>query len=141
MSLPALVHFHYEEEEHSLADLHVSAPYFLNGLIKANVSWTHAPDQRVKQYDIHWTESACHADVLSCCYARDAATTQRSFQLYDLRYNCSYRVIVAPVGAREKKIFEISFNVSSCERTDVYGSVRPPCQTTDRRTGRTNAID
>ena len=135
MSLPTQIHFHYEDDYYSLRNLHISTPYFLNGLIKANLSWTKIPDDRVKQYDIHWTESECQSDVLSCCYRRDAVTIQNSFQLHDLRYNCTYLVNIKPVGLKGKKTFEISFNVSSCELTDVYGSIRPPCQT-DRRTSK-----
>ena len=135
MSLPTIIHFNYEDEYHSIKNLQISKPYFMNGLIKANISWNKITDYRIKQYDIYWTESECQSDVLSCCYRRDAVTIQNYFQLYDLRYNCTYVVHIKPIGLKRKKIYEIYFNVSSCALTKVYGSIRPPCQT-DRRTSK-----
>ncbi|CAF3729016.1 unnamed protein product [Adineta steineri] len=132
-SLPIIINFNYENESLIIKNLYISKPYFINGLIKTNISWNKILDQRLKQYDIYWIEHECHSDVLSCCYRRDAVTIQNSFQLYDLRYNCTYLITIQPIGLKQKNTFKFYFNVSSCELTDVYGSIRPPCQT-DRRT-------
>jgi hypothetical protein len=135
MSLPIIINFNYEEEVYSIKNLQISKAYFINGLIKTNISWNKINDDRIKQYDIFWIESECHSDVFSCCYRRDAVTIQNYFQLYDLRYDCTYLINIKPIGSKLSKPFEIYFNVSSCKLTDVYGSIRPPCQT-DRKTSK-----
>ncbi|CAF3421367.1 unnamed protein product [Rotaria socialis] len=133
MSLPILIHFNSDEEFFPIKNFQISKPYFINGLIKANISWSKNNDSRIKQYDIYWIENKCHSDVYSCCYRRDAVTIQNHFQLYDLRFNCTYLVNINAVGLKVKKSFRFYFNISSCELTEVYGSIRPPCQT-DRKT-------
>lgn len=123
--------FNYEETLFNINDFRMSEPYFINGLIKANISWNKIFDNRLQQYDLHWTETQCYSDVLSCCYPRDAVTIENTFQLYDLRFNCTYVLKIQPVISkmRLKRSFEIHFNVSSCQSIQVLGSIRPPCQT------------
>ncbi|CAF3371527.1 unnamed protein product [Rotaria sp. Silwood1] len=133
MSLPIIIHFNSEEEFFPIKNLHISKPYFINGFIKTNISWTKNTDSRIKQYDIYWSENQCYSEIFSCCYRRDAVTIQNYFQLYDLRFNCTYLVNINAIGSKRKKSFQFFFNVSSCELTDVYGTIRPPCHT-DRKT-------
>ncbi|CAF2366982.1 unnamed protein product [Rotaria sp. Silwood2] len=133
MSLPIIIHFNSEEEFFPIKNLQISKSYFTNGLIKTNISWTKNNDSRIKQYDIYWIENKCYSDIYSCCYRRDAVTIQNYFQLYDLRFNCTYLVNINAIGLKIKKSFQFYFNVSSCELTDVYGSIRPLCHT-DRKT-------
>jgi len=133
MSLPIIINFNYQEEFNSIKNFQISKSYFINGLIKINISWNKISDSRLKQYDIYWIETKCHSDILSCCYRRDAVTIQNYFQLYDLRFNCTYLVNIKPIGLINNKSFQFYFNVSSCQLTDVYGSIQPPCQN-DRKT-------
>ena len=129
LSLPELIHFHSAEEFSSIRQFEMSSPFFHNGFIRSNLSWKNLLDQHVKQYDLSWIETQCYSDVSSCCYRRDAVTTQNSFQLTDLRYNCSYLLTIEPIGSTRSfnRTFQISFNVSSCQLTDVQGSIPPPC--------------
>jgi hypothetical protein len=133
MSLPIKIHFNYQEEFFSIKNFQISKPYFINGLIKANISWNKITDYRIKQYDIYWIETQCHSEILSCCYRRDAVTIQNYFQLYDLRFNCTYLVNIKIIGLNQIQSFPFYFNVSSCQLTEVYGTIQPPCQT-DRKT-------
>lgn len=122
--------FNLEDEENlSLDTLHISSPYFLNGLIKANLSWTFLPFQ---QYEISWIEHICQTKISSCCYQRHAVTIENSFQLYDLRFNCTYLV---KIKSNQRIFYEELFNVSSCQLIDVYGKISPPCLT-DRQTSK-----
>jgi hypothetical protein len=123
--------FHYDDELFAIRDFHLSSPYFINGLIKVNVSWTKLTDERVQQYELHWIESQCYSDVLSCCYRRDAVTRENTFQLYDLRFNCTYALNIQAIVSRQrvKTPFQVYFNVSSCQTIDIYGTIRPACQT------------
>ena len=128
-SEPIAIKFNYEDKLFVIDNFRMSEPYFINGLIKANISWNKISDYRLQQYDLHWTETQCYSDVLSCCYRRDAVTIENAFQLYDLRFNCTYVLNIQPVVAkmRFKKSFQIHFNVSSCQNIDVIGTIRPPC--------------
>ncbi|CAF1188909.1 unnamed protein product, partial [Didymodactylos carnosus] len=103
-----------------ISDLKISEPFFINGLLKANVSWTINDKQndyssQIQQFDLYWLEVNCTNDV-SCCYRRDAATVQNQFQIYDLRFNCTY-----------------ALNVPSCANITVFGAIRPPCPTTESK--------
>jgi hypothetical protein len=142
MSVPQLLHFHSSHEQIGpVEQLHISRAFFANGLIRANISWPRVADRRVRQYDLSWIETQCHSDVFSCCYRRDAVTTQNFFQLYDLRFDCQYLVNVRPTGldSAMNKSFQWHFNVSSCESTDVDGQIRPPCLS-ERRTSKACAM-
>ena len=61
-------------------------------------------------------------------------TIENNFQLYDLRFNCTYILNIKPIVSkiRIKKSFQVYFNVSSCHLIQVYGSIRPPCQIDDK---------
>jgi hypothetical protein len=61
-------------------------------------------------------------------------TIENNFQLYDLRFNCTYLLNIKPVVSkiRIKKPFQVHFNVTSCHLIQVYGSIRPPCQTDEQ---------
>ncbi|CAF4376255.1 unnamed protein product, partial [Rotaria sordida] len=52
------------------------------------------------------------------------------FQLYDLRFNCTYLLNIKPIVSklRIKKSFQTYFNVSSCQLIQIYGTIRPSCQ-------------
>ncbi|CAF1131146.1 unnamed protein product [Adineta ricciae] len=134
-SAPVSVKFNYEEELFTIKNFYMSEPYFINGLIKTNVSWTKVPDTRVEQYELHWIETQCYSDVLSCCYRRDASTSDNAFELYDLRFNCTYVLNIKPVvpKLRIKKSFQVYFNVSSCESILISGTIRPSCQTDEQQ--------
>ncbi|CAF2728778.1 unnamed protein product [Rotaria sp. Silwood2] len=133
MSVPVSIKFNYEEELFSIKNFYISEPYFINGLIKTNISWNKINDYRIQQYDLHWIETQCSSDVLPCCYRRDAVTIESFFQLYDLRFNCTYVLNIKPIVSklRIKKSFQVYFNVSSCQLIPVYGTIRPSCQTDD----------
>ncbi|CAF1128930.1 unnamed protein product [Rotaria sp. Silwood1] len=130
MSVPLSIKFNYEDELLSIRNFYISEPYFINGLIKTNISWNKINDYRIQQYDLHWIETQCSSDILPCCYRRDAVTIDNFFQLYDLRFNCTYLLNIKPILSkiRIKKSFQIYFNVSSCQLIQVYGTIRPPCQ-------------
>ena len=135
MSVPTSIPFYYQEQQISIIEnLHVSEPYFVNGLIKANVSWNILTPNQIQQYDLLWIETQCSADVVSCCYRRDAATIQNHFEIYDLRFNCTYVLNVSPIVSKSHSknlhnSLTTRFNVSSCEMIQIQGSIRPPCQT------------
>jgi hypothetical protein len=135
MSLPRIIHFNYNEEFFSINNFQISQSYFINGLIKVNISWKKIDDYRLKQYDIYWIESQCPSEISSCCYRRDAVTIQNYFQLYDLRFNCTYLINIKIIGLEKINNFQVYFNVTSCRLIDVYGSIQPPCQT-DRKTSK-----
>ena len=130
MSLPQILHFHPDEQFYLIKNIQSSVPYFHNGLIQTNISWTIDDKQNIKQYDLSWIETDCHTDVFSCCYRRDAVTIKNSFQLYDLRFNCSYLVNIKPIrfDTSNNRSFQWYFNVSSCESIVVHGSIHPPCK-------------
>jgi len=134
MSLPISIKFNYEDELFSIKDFRISSPYFINGLIKANISWNKINDYRLQQYDLHWIETQCYSDVLSCCYRRDAFTIENFFQLYDLRFNCTYVLNIKPIvpKLRIQKSFQVYFNVSSCQQIQISGTIRPSCQTDEK---------
>jgi hypothetical protein len=113
----------------------MSEPYFINGLIKTNISWDKINDYRLQQYDLHWIETQCYSDVIACCYRRDAVTIENSFQLNDLRFNCTYVLNIKPILSkiRMEKSFQIYFNVTSCQSIQIYGTIRPPCQIDNKR--------
>jgi hypothetical protein len=140
MSLPEKIHFNYRELFLSIKNFRISKPYFINGLIKANISWNKIEDHRIKQYDIYWIETQCHSESSSCCYRRDAVTIQNYFQLYDLRFNCTYLVNIKIIGLDQIQSFPFYFNVSSCQLTEVYGTIRPPCQTDGKTSENFNSI-
>lgn len=100
-----------------------------------NITWNEIDDDRLQQYDLHWIESQCYSDVTSCCYRRDAVTTENFFQLNDLRFNCTYVLYIKPIVSqlRLDKAFQLSFNVSSCHSIEVFGTIRPPCQIVEER--------
>jgi hypothetical protein len=125
MSLPEKIHFNYRKQYISINNFQISKPYFINGLIKVNISWNKIFDHRIKQYDIYWIETQCHLKS----YQRDAVTIQNYFQLYDLRFNCTYLVNIKIIGLDQIQSFTFYFNVSSCQLTEVYGTIQPPCQT------------
>lgn len=129
-SLPVSLKYHYEENLFSIENFRHSSPYFINGIIKMNISWNEIDDDRLQQYDLHWIESQCYSDVTSCCYRRDAVTTEHFFQLNDLRFNCTYVLYIKPIVStiRIDRAFQISFNVTSCQSIEVIGTIRPPCQ-------------
>lgn len=131
-SEPLMIRYNYDDEVFSIKDFRFSSPYFINGLIKMNISWNKINDDRLQQYDIHWIETRCYSDVLSCCYRRDAMTIDHSFQLYDLRFNCSYILNIQPIlftqKTHRKQSFQTHFNVSSCDSIEVQGTIRPPCE-------------
>ena len=130
MSSPVSETFNYEDELFSIKNFQISKAYFINGFIRANVSWKKINDHRVQQYDLHWIESQCHSDSLSCCYRRDAVTIENFFQLYDLRFNCTYVLKIRPIVSKLhiNKSFQVYFNVSSCQSIEIYGTIRPSCQ-------------
>jgi hypothetical protein len=101
MSIPISIKFNYEEELFSIKNFDISEPYFINGLIKTNISWNKINDHRFQQYDLHWIETQCYSDVTSCCYRRDAVTIENYFQLNDLRFN--YGTIRPPCQTNEKR--------------------------------------
>jgi hypothetical protein len=140
MSLPLIIPFNFDEEFFSIKNVQISKPYFLNGLIKTNLSWNKILDHRIKQYDLYWIESSCQSDVSTCCYRRDAVTIQNYFQLYDLRFNCTYLVNIIPIGLKIKKSFQFYFNVSSCSLTEVHGSIHPSCQMDQKRSKKKGEI-
>lgn len=135
-SLPISLKYHYEETLFSIENFRMSSPYFINGIIKMNISWNEIDDDRLQQYDLHWIESQCYSDVSSCCYRRDAVTTENFFQLNDLRFNCTYVLYIKPIVStiRFDRAFQISFNVSSCQSIEVIGTIRPPCHIDEQRT-------
>ncbi|CAF1182709.1 unnamed protein product [Rotaria sordida] len=130
MSIPISIKFNYEEEFFSIKNFYISEPYFINGLIKTNISWNKINDYRIQQYDLYWIETYCSSDILPCCYRRDAVTIESFFQLYDLRFNCTYLLNIKPIVSklRIKKSFQTYFNVSSCQLIQIYGTIRPSCQ-------------
>jgi len=75
-------------------------------------------------------ETQCYSDVPTCCYRRDAITTDNFYQLNDLRFNCTYILNIKPILSkiRTKKSFQYYFNVSSCQTIETIGTNRPPCQ-------------
>lgn len=125
-----------------MKNIELSAPYFSNGLIKANLSWTINDENSIRQYDLSWIESQCHSDVSSCCYRRDAVTSRNLFQLYDLRFNCDYLISIKPIryDSMTNKTFQLHLNVNSCSLTQVQGSIMPPCEK-DRQKSMENDID
>lgn len=127
--------FNYAEEYLSIKNIQISKSYFINGLIKTNISWNKINNNQIKQYEIYWIENKCSSDILSCCYRRDAVTIKNSFQLYDLRFNCTYLVNIQAISYKKIKSIQFYFNVSSCELIDVYGTIQPPCQN-DRKTSK-----
>lgn len=127
--------FNPEKELFSIRNFQISPAYFQNGLIKANISWNPIVHSRLKQYDIYWIETQCSSEVYSCCYRRDAVTIQNVFQLYDLRFNCTYLINIQINGFEQIQPLKFYFNVSSCSDINVYGSIQPPCQT-DRKTSK-----
>ncbi|CAF0730786.1 unnamed protein product [Adineta steineri] len=136
MSAPISIKFNYDDELFSIKNFHISEPYFINGLIKTNITWNKINDYRIQQYDLHWIETQCYSDVLSCCYRRDAFTIENSFELYDLRFNCTYVLNIKPVipKIRIQKPFQVHFNVSSCQSIHIFGIIRPSCQIDDKQT-------
>ncbi|CAF0716698.1 unnamed protein product [Adineta steineri] len=136
MSAPISIKFNYDDELFSIKNFHISEPYFINGLIKTNITWNKINDYRIQQYDLHWIETQCYSDVLSCCYRRDAFTIENSFELYDLRFNCTYVLNIKPVipKIRIQKPFQVHFNVSSCQSIHIFGTIRPSCQIDDKQT-------
>lgn len=130
MSIPISIKYSYEDELFSIKNFHISEPYFINGLIKTNISWNKIDDYRIQQYDLHWIETQCSSDVTSCCYRRDAVTIENTYQLNDLRFNCTYILHIKPIGTKIqiKKPFQVYFNVTSCEQIHIQGTIRPPCQ-------------
>ncbi|CAF1160236.1 unnamed protein product [Didymodactylos carnosus] len=117
-----------------ISDLKISEPFFINGLLKANVSWIINDKQndplQIQQFDLYWLEVSCANDV-SCCYRRDAATIQNQFQIYDLRFNCTYALNVYPILneiGKEGNRLSQRFNVPSCANIMVLDGTRSPCQ-------------
>ena len=105
----------------SLENVQISSPYFLNGLIKANISWTFLP---ISPYEITWIETTCHSKIISCCYSRQGRTIENHFQLYDLRFHCTYSV---QIQYKKRILFQRFFNVTSCESINIQGTISPPC--------------
>lgn len=130
MSNPISIKYSYEEELISIKNLQISEPYFINGLIKTNISWNKINDNRLQQYNLYWIETQCSSDVISCCYRRDAVTIENKFQLNDLRFNCTYILNIKPIlkNYQIKKNFQFYFNVTSCQKIPIYGTIRPSCQ-------------
>lgn len=134
MSLPLNLSFNYEDEIFTIKNFQISKAYFINGLIKSNLSWNN--NHYLKQYDISWIEHECYSEIFSCCYKRNGITIKNSFQLYDLRFNCLYLINIKIIGWKNlNKSFQIYFNVTSCELIDIYETIQPPCQT-DRKTSK-----
>ncbi|CAF0923991.1 unnamed protein product [Didymodactylos carnosus] len=139
LSLPSSLRHQRHGEYSVISDLKISEPFFINGLLKANVSWT-INDQtdfslQIQQFDLYWLEVSCTNDV-SCCYRRDAATIKNQFQIYDLRFNCTYAVNINPVLNEISKTgnkLSQRFNVTSCSNILVFGSIRPPCHMTNSK--------
>lgn len=121
--------FNFHDQISSLENIHISSPYFFNGLIKANLSWTFLP---ISPYEITWIESTCHSPISSCCYSRESQTIENHFQLYDLRFHCTYSV---KIQWKKRILFQRFFNVTSCELIDIQGTISPPCLT-DRKTSK-----
>lgn len=128
-SSPLKLFFNLEDQLTSLENVQISSPYFFNGLIKANLSWAFLP---IFPYEITWIETVCYSSIFSCCYSRQALTIENHFQLYDLRFHCTYLVTIQ---WKKRVLYEQFFNVTSCELIEFYGRISPPCLT-DRKTSK-----
>ena len=97
----------------------MSKSYFINGLIKTNISWNRNIHSKIQQYDIYWIEDQCYSDIYSCCYRHDAVTIQNYFQLYDLRFNCTYSVNINAIVLENCISFVDRYFVDKTLSTDI----------------------
>lgn len=142
MSMPVSIKFNYEEELFSIRNFYISEPFYINGSIKADISWNKINDHRIQQYNLNWIETQCYSDASPCCYRRDAVTIENFFQLDDLRFNCTYMLTIEPILSklRIKKSLQFYFNVSSCQSIQVYGTTRPTCHVQTNKNSSTSSI-
>ncbi|KAK2143645.1 hypothetical protein LSH36_824g02009 [Paralvinella palmiformis] len=120
-----------------LTALKVDAPFFQNGLLRANVSWSVIQDGSgvsVKKSLLQWSPDACIADSSldnGLPKLLTATTQDQYFVIYELRFDCRYVVKLIPISEQGAMGEEsrISFVTPSCGEVPVIGHVLPDCPT------------
>lgn len=117
-------------------DLVARKPYFQNGLLKANVSWTFLEDPlngREGKISIYWSPEGCASvDVRqdeSLPPVMPATAHENAFVIYDLRFGCRYLIRVQGVskdGVAGKMSFTF-LDTPFCHNVIVIGGVLPDC--------------
>ncbi|ELU04353.1 hypothetical protein CAPTEDRAFT_221479 [Capitella teleta] len=124
----------------SVTDLAAGQAYFNNGLVKANVSWelpeVSEDEPETDKVILFWSPEVCIAaadssseDGLSKLMS--ASSYEKKFTLYDLRFDCRYKVRVQSVSRQgvTGHVTQTSFQTPSCGDIMVIGDVSPDCPT------------
>lgn len=117
--------------------LEVDNPFYQNGLLKANISWSLPDDPdspEIEKYFVYWAPEVCiAADKLDDGLAKvmSASTHELFFVIYDLRFDCRYLVRIQPVTkmAVTGPETHMSFPTPPCTDVTVLGDMGPNCPT------------
>ncbi|CAD0200473.1 unnamed protein product [Chrysodeixis includens] len=88
-----------------------------NNKLKARISWQPLPNvyEQPGRYYVHWKASKCNNPKKQRKEGLTATTELTSFELYELEYQCSYKVNVNSAPRVKKPDSELNLNVPSCE--------------------------
>lgn len=124
-------------------ELVANQPFFENGTLKANVTWTlpGPPSHGIPEIDrvfVFWSPEACIADNLpddGLAKVMSGSTQDSFFVVYDLRFDCRYTIRVQSVTNQGVVgvTSHLTIATAPCFETHVVGSVRPDCPNTGRR--------
>ncbi|ELU04352.1 hypothetical protein CAPTEDRAFT_221478 [Capitella teleta] len=124
----------------SVTDLAAGQAYFNNGLVKANVSWelpeVSEDEPETDKVILFWSPEVCIAAADSSSEEglsklMSASSYEKKFTLYDLRFDCRYKVRVQSVSRQgvTGHVTQTSFQTPSCGDIMVIGDVSPDCPT------------
>ncbi|CAB3235952.1 unnamed protein product [Arctia plantaginis] len=106
-----------KRETKKIKGLNIHKLIWYNNKVKARISWQPIPNiyEQPGRYYVHWKATKCidpknlRKDGLS------ATTEQTNFELYELEYQCSYKVNVNLSPRMKTFESEITLNIPACE--------------------------
>ncbi|XP_049821559.1 anosmin-1-like isoform X2 [Aethina tumida] len=107
----------YSSTEKRIDGLHLQKLYIFKGNLRGRVAWNGKGVSM--KYTVTWWKGTCHSGRSGFGHLKFAATTKAThFELYDLQFNCRYRVGVREVSSEGMKTMHdtsVTFATPSCK--------------------------
>ncbi|XP_033638026.1 anosmin-1-like isoform X2 [Asterias rubens] len=106
-------------------------PYWESGVLKCRISWKKPKgfEETVNLFMVHWQPMGCAQDYENS--TKSATTHSRHFDIYNLMFDCQYRVELVAVSDTRLRSngTSIRFYTPACNALKVKGRVKPVCPT------------
>ncbi|XP_038049847.1 anosmin-1-like isoform X2 [Patiria miniata] len=113
-------------------DVVPDGPYWEDSSLKCQISWRKPKgfEKTVNRFTIHWQPMGCANDYINSSLMT-ATTHDRSFEIYNLKFDCQYRVSVVAVSDSLLTSPEanIRFYTPACNNVRVKDQQKPTCPT------------